>query len=149
MFIMTLEEEEEETGGDKKKNPKSQRLVHQALVAYVRRQHEALKNSSSYMHFFKTFLYGLPRKQLLTLWNEVRLPSDQTELKIKDAITMIAQLRLFKPVTIKETKKRDYYHIRFIDKGLDFINPTGILRSPSVQSKIPNYFQFADPPIIG
>ena len=131
------------------RKPKSQRPVHQASVAYVKRQHEALKNSSSYMHFFKTYLYNLPRKQLLTLWNEVKLPNDQTEIRIKDAITMIGQLRLFKPVMIKDTKQRDFYHIRFIDKGLDFINPTGILRSPSVESKIPNYFQFSDPPIIG
>ena len=123
--------------------------MHQASVAYVMRQHEALKNSSAYMHFFKIYLYGLPRKQLLTLWNEVKLPNDQTDIRIKDAISMIAQLHLFKPVKTTEVKKRDYYHLRFIDKGLDFINISGILCSPSVQSKIPNYFQDFDPPIIG
>jgi hypothetical protein len=99
-----------------KRKPRSQRPVHQASVAYVMRQHEALKHSSSYMHFFKTYLYGLPRKQLLTLWNEVKLPNDQTDERIKDMITMIGHLRLFKPVTIKEDKKRNYYHLKFIGR---------------------------------
>ena len=122
------------------RKPKSQRPVHQTSVAYIKRQYEALKNSNSYMHFFKSYLYNLPRKQLLTLWNEVKLANDQTEVRIKDAITMIGQLHLFKSVMIKDTKQRDYYHIRFIAKGLDFINLTGILCSPSIESKISNYF---------
>ena len=132
-----------------KRKPRSQRPIHQASVAYVMTQHEALKNSSSYMHFFKTYLYGLPRKQLLELWNEVRLPNDQTEVRIKDMIRMIGHLCLFKPVKTTEAKRRDYYHLKFIDKGLDFINISGILRSPSVVSKIPSYFQDTDPPIVG
>ena len=132
-----------------KRKPKSQRPIHQASIAYVMAQHEALKNSSAYMHFFKTYLYGLPRKQLLHLWDEINLPDDQTEVRIKDMIRMIGNLRLFKPALIIEDTKRDYYHLSFIDKGLDFINPTGILNSPSVVSKIPCYFQDKNPPIIG
>ena len=131
------------------RKPKSRRPIHQTSIAYVMRQHELLKNSSSYMHFFKTYLYGLPRKKLLELWNEVRLPNDQTETRIKDMINMIGNLRLFKPAEVTEVIRRGFYHLDFIDKGLDFINPGLILRSPTVQSKIPNYFQFKDPPIIG
>ena len=101
------------------------------------------------MHFFKTYLYGLPRRQLLTLWDEVRLPHDHTEVRIKDAITMIGYLCIFKPVKTTQVKKRDYFHLRFIDKELDFINISGILHSPSVQAKIPAYFQDTEPPIIG
>ena len=132
-----------------RRKPKSRRKQHVATVAYVTKQHENLKNSHTYMHFFKTYLYSLPRKQLLSLWNEVNQQNDRTDVRIKDIIVMISQLRLFKPVQIKEAKKRDYYHLQFIDKGLDFINLSGILRSPKIQSKIPVYFQDPEPPIIG
>ena len=112
-------------------------------------KHQAFQNSRNYIHFFKSYLYGLPRRQLFNLWNEVKLPDDRTNGRIKDMIGMIAQLRLFKLVTTTKKKNRDFYHIDFIDKGLDFINISGILRSPSVTSKIPVYFQEQDPPIIG
>jgi hypothetical protein len=82
---------------NKKRKPKSQRPVHIATTTYVMRQHEALKNSHSYVHFFKTYLYALPRKQLLALWNENRLANDQTDIRIKDLINIKGSLRLFKP----------------------------------------------------
>ena len=131
-----------------KRKPKRLRPIHNATLASVIAQHQTLKNSTSYTHYFKTYLYGLPKRQLLSLWTEISRPDDTTESWLKDIITMIVNLRLFRPVTKAEIKKRDYYHLNFIDKGLDRINLGGILCSPSVQAKIPSYFHDQEPPII-
>ena len=132
-----------------KRKPRRLRPIHDATLTSVIAQHDTLKNSRSYTHYFKTYLYGLPRKQLLSLWAEISRPDDTSESWLKDILTMIVNLRLFRPVTIAAAKKRDFYHLNFLDKGLDFINLSGIIRSPSVQAKIPGYFLDQEPPIIG
>ena len=63
-------------------------------------------------------------------------------------INMITHQRLFKPVQIKKNNK-EFFHLPFRDKGLDFINLSGIMRSHSAIEKIPPYFTEKDPPIIG
>ena len=132
-----------------KRKPQRLRPNHDTTLTSIIARHDALKNSSSYTHYFKTYLYGLPRKHLFNLWTEIGRPDVTTETWLKDIITMIVNLRLFRPVTLPPVKKRIYYHLDFIDKGLDFINLGGILRSPSVQTKIPNYFQDHEPPTLG
>ena len=62
---------------------------------------------------------------------------------------MIANLRLFKPVEVVQRKEREFFHLDFRDKGLDFINISGILRNERVKRKIPVYFEEKEPPIIG
>jgi hypothetical protein len=141
---MTLEEEEGEKDPMVRKG-KRFRPRHDATVNYVVRKHQDLQNSRLYVHFFKAYLYGLPRRQLQNLWNEIQLPNDMIEMRVWDMINMIAQLRLFQPALTTTKKERDYYHLDFIDKGLDFINLSGILRSPSATSRIPCYFQEHDP----
>ena len=70
-----------------KRKPRRLRPAHDATLASVVSRHEALKNSSSYTHYFKTYLYGLPRKQLLNLWTEINKPDDTSETWLKDIIT--------------------------------------------------------------
>ena len=62
---------------------------------------------------------------------------------------MIANLRLFKPVQVTQKGKREFFHMNFCDKGFDFINLSGILRTQSVVDTIPVYFLDKEPPIIG
>merc|ERR1712002_697829 len=62
---------------------------------------------------------------------------------------MIANLRLFKPVEVIQRKEREFFHLNFWDKGLDFINISGILRNERVKRKIPVYFEEKEPLIIG
>ena len=64
-------------------------------------------------------------------------------------IIMISNLRLFKPVQISIKNNRDFYHINFRDKGLDYINISSIFRNKNVVDKIPIYFSEFEPPIIG
>ena len=74
----------------------------------------------------------------------------QKDERLRDAIKMIAEVRLYRPVTEHALEKRKIeYHFRFIDKGLDFINISGILRSESVCNKIPAYFIKREVAILG
>ena len=132
-----------------KRKPKRLRPSHDATVSFVMAKHHSLQNSPNYIHYFKQYLYSLPRRQLAGLYTEVRLPNDSTAVLIKDLISMVAQQRLYQPVRVTPKKERVFCQLDFIDKGLDFINISGILNSPSVQSKVPLYFQERDPPIIG
>ena len=64
------------------------------------------------------------------------------------AITLdITQHRLFRPVRsdvpVEKPKKIEYLH-----KGIDAINPPGLLRSRLVTDKVPVYFKNREPPII-
>ena len=131
-----------------KRKPKSQRIVHNVDIPFLINLHNNLRNSPRYTHFLKTYLYSIPRCQLANIVNDLTNYPNLDTL-IKDMINIISGLRLFIPVQIKEKTKRDFYHLPFIDKGLDFINLSGILRSKEVMSKIPVYFQNKEPPIIG
>ena len=54
------------------RKPKRLRPSHITTVSFVIARHNVLKNSPTYVHYFKQYLYGLPRKQLENLWNEIR-----------------------------------------------------------------------------
>ena len=59
------------------------------------------------------------------------------EVRLKDLITMISNLQLFRPVEIIRKNDKDFYHLKFRNKGLDFINISSILRNNDVLYKIP------------
>ena len=131
-----------------RRKPKSQRVVHNVDIPFLLTLHNNLMNSPRYTHYLKTYLYSIPRYQLSNISND--LPNHPNlDTLIKDMINLIAGLRLFSPVQVKEKLKREFFHLPFIDKGLDFINLSGILRSKEVVSKIPIYFQNKEPPVIG
>ena len=131
-----------------KRKPKRLRGQIEVSLDFIIRKHQELENNQNYIHYFKTYLYNLPRCKLEDLRQEVQQNPNVNE-RIKDMIIMICNLRLFKPVQISQKSKREFYHINFRDKGLDFINLSGILRTQRVVDKIPNYFHEKDPPIIG
>ena len=130
-----------------KRKPKRLRRKHDISLDFLKRKHQELSNNQNYIHYFKTFLYGLPRSDLQKLFQTSRIDTDLDE-RLKDMIGMISHLRLYKPVQTKNTKK-EFFHLPFRDKGLDFINLSGIMRSHTVQNAIPVYFNEKDPPIIG
>ena len=131
-----------------RRKPKRLRMKHDISLDFIKRRHQELSNSQHYIHFFKTFLYGLPRSDLQKLSIEALNPQVNLEIRLKDMINMITQQRLFKPVQIRKINK-EFFHLPFRDKGLDFINLSGIMRSHSVLEKIPLYFTEKEPPIIG
>ena len=115
---------------------------------FIKRKHIELRDKDNYIHFFKTFLYGLPRNHLQTLQINAKQDSLLDD-RLRDMINMISHQKLFQPVQTYNKKDRDFYHIQFRDKGLDHINISQILRNNSVTDKIPIYFIDKEPPIIG
>ena len=131
-----------------RRKPKRLRNQVEVSLEFIERKHQELQNSQNYIHFFKTYLYNLPRIKLEKLNQDVQRNHGVNE-RIKDLIIMISNLRLFKPVQIAHKIQGNFYHIDFKDKGLDFINLAGILRTNRVTNKIPVYFFEKEPPIIG
>ena len=131
-----------------KRKPKRLRCKFDISLEFINKKHEELSNNENYIHFFKTFLFGLPRLQLQILHENINQFLDLNQ-RIKDMIIMISNLRLFKPVQISVKNNRDFYHINFRDKGLDYINISSIFRNKNVVDKIPIYFSEFEPPIIG
>ena len=125
------------------RKPRRLRPYNHLSLEQLSYKHANLRGHPSYMHFIKTYLYGLPRIKINHLLEEsARL--DQEDVRLMGAIKMITNIRLFRPVSIHASDKRKIeYHFRFIDKGLDYINISGILRSESVCSKITSYFNKA------
>ena len=68
-------------------------------------------NESGYIHYFKTFLYGLPRLQLLTLYEDIQSQQTDIDNRIKDLVVMISNLRLFRPTQISKVNesKREFF----------------------------------------
>ena len=133
----------------KKRKPKRLRTKHDFSLDFVIDKHRELANKPGYIHFFKTFLYSVPRVDLQILLQGVENSPFEIDVRLKDLIKMIANLRLFRPVEINKSNDRDFYHLNFRDKGLDFINISAILRNKEVMNKIPIYSNDKEPPIIG
>ena len=133
----------------KKRKPKRLRVKSDFSLDFVLDKHRELANKPGYIHFFKTFLYSVPRVDLQILLQSVENSPVVIDVRLKDMIKMIANLRLFKPVEIAKRNDKDFYHLNFRDKGLDFINISAILRNKDVINKIPIYFNDKEPPVIG
>ena len=116
---------------------------------FILRKHRELSGGENYIHFFKTFLYGIPRVDLQQLLQNMEGSVLNIDIRLKDLVSMISTMRLFRPVEIQRNSRRDFYHLNFRDKGLDHINIGSILRNQNVMNKIPIYFVNKEPPIIG
>ena len=131
-----------------RRKPKRLRNKFEISLDFINKKHQELVNKDNYIHFFKTFLYGLPKVQIQKLSVDAK-QSNTINDRVRDLINMVSYQRLFKPVQVTTVKNKNFYHIRFRDKGLDHINVSQILRNNKVQDKIPVYFMDKEPPIIG
>merc|ERR1711942_91213 len=84
----------------KKRKPKRLRVKSDFSLDFVLDKHRELANKPGYIHFFKTFLYSVPRVDLQILLQSVENSPVVIDVRLKDMIKMIANLRLFKPVEI-------------------------------------------------
>ena len=78
-----------------RRKPKRLRIRHDISLEFIKRRHQELSNSQNYIHFFKTFLYGLPRSELQKLSIEALNPQVNLDIRLKDMINMITHQRLF------------------------------------------------------
>ena len=132
-----------------RRKPKRLRMKNDISLDFILRKHHELSGRENYIHFFKTFLYGIPRLDLQLLLQALENSKLNIDERLRDLIVMITKIRLFKPVEIQRNKERQFYHLRFRDKGLDYINIGNILRNGNIMNKIPIYFTNKEPPIIG
>lgn len=63
-------------------------------------------------------------------------------------ITAFCYHRLFPRIDKVEDHKRHFLSIKYINRGIDFINLSSIFNDSSVQRSIPPYFDNTEPPII-
>ena len=132
-----------------KRKPKRLRARNDFSLDFILRKHRELSGGENYIHFFKMFLYGIPRVDLQQLLQNMEGSVLNIDIRLKDLVSMISTMRLFRPVEIQRNSRRDFYHLNFRDKGLDHINIGSILRNQNVMNKIPIYFVNKEPPIIG
>ena len=130
-----------------RRKPKRLRTKQIVDLDFIIQKHRTLNNTAGYLHYFKTLLYGIPRVALVNIVEKINdRDMDQT---LRDVIISISHQRLFKPVQTNHKVERDFYHLDFRDKGMDFINLGAIFRNHNVMNKIPVYFTNKIPPIIG
>ena len=131
-----------------RRKPKRLRTKNEVSIEFVLRKHRELSNKPDYLHFFKTFLYGIPRSDLLSLRQRADNPNTEINERVRDIIFHISEHRLFKAVQVSTKASKEFYHLRFRDKGLDFINLSSILRNNKITSQIPIYFTSKDPQLL-
>ncbi len=131
----------------KRKNNKSS--IHTFKILESERQFNCGEKS---LHEIRSEIYQLPLAKLhqieieareLSLKNNI---SDQFYLLITD----LARLRLYKPVrnNVKNEGARYFIKLPFNDKGIDAINLGNIFHNKLVKSKIPEYFENKEVPMI-
>ena len=107
------------------------------------------------LHHIRTKLYSIPLSRLKILRDEclshTYMDPNTIEYKLDAIILDIAHNRLFKPVQVNTTGsdlKRHFLKLQFSNKGIDAINIANILNHKYVNSKIPPYFEYKEPPLI-
>ena len=73
-----------------KRKPKRLRNQVECSLRFIERKHRELANTHNYVHYFKTFLYNLPRLKIDKLLQEVKQDQNLEE-RIKDMVVMIAK----------------------------------------------------------
>ena len=67
-----------------KRKPKRLRSKFDISLDFIDRKHRELSNNGDYIHFFKTFLFGLPRLQLKVLHDNIN--HSDIDQRVKDMI---------------------------------------------------------------
>ena len=107
------------------------------------------------LHHIRTKLYSLPLKMLHELYESTLTlhfaDVASAEHRLQGIILDISSNRLFKAVRVgepSETRNRPFLKVKFANKGIDALNLSNMLNQKSVQSKIPQYFQYKESPCI-
>ena len=77
--------------------------------------------------------------------------TESAECRVTAIILDTAQYRLFRPVCsdiLSTDVKTHFIKLDFLNKGIDAVNLSSILRSKSVIETVPTYFKEKEPPII-
>ena len=106
------------------------------------------------VHKINTKLFSISFLQLRNL-QELSLELtnfdySSAEYRVTAIILNIANYRLFRPVKsdVPAEKPKHFMKIKFLNKAVDAINLSALLRSTSITEKIPVYFKDKEPPTI-
>ena len=106
------------------------------------------------VHNINTKLFSISFPQFRSL-QKLALEStnfdySSAEYRVIAIILDIANYRLFRPVRsdVPAEKPKHFMKIKFLNKAVDAIDLTALLRSTSVTDKIPVYFRDKEPPIV-
>ena len=106
------------------------------------------------VHKINTKLFSVSFPQLRYL-QELALEStnfdySSAEYRVTAIILDISNYRLFRPVRsdVPAEKPKHFMKIKFLNKAVDAINLPALLRSTSVNDKIPVYFRDKEPPTV-
>ena len=108
-FSIVLEAEEGKKRHSKRK-PKRLRTRNDFSLDFLLRKHRELSGRENYIHFFKTFLYGIPRADLQQLLQNMESSVLDIDERLKDLVSMISAMRLFRPVEIQKNSERFLSH---------------------------------------
>ena len=107
------------------------------------------------VHKMKTTLFSisLPKlRELQSLAQEsTNYDYESAEYRVTAIILNTAQYRLFRPVCsdlLSTDAKTHFIKLDFVNKGIDAVNLSSILRSKSVTETVPTYFKEKEPLII-
>ena len=108
---------------------------------------------SDRLHTLRTTLFGLPLNKLFKLVEEAKVHRKRGELEFElmfSVVNSISKQRLYKPVQASgsDPVERKFMRINFVNKGIEYLNISNILRNKKVRKNIPPYFKDQEPPTI-
>ena len=105
------------------------------------------------LHILRTTLFGLPLNKLFLLVEKAKVDRKRGDVEFElmfSVLQSISKQRLYKPVQASgsDPVERKFITIKFVNKGIDYLNISNILRNKKVMQQIPPYFKDNEPPII-
>ena len=100
-------------------------------------------------HQLLSKLCSIPATKLHNIFEECDTVSYHSpKYEIVQIITAFCYFKLFPKIDRPDEHQKHFLKIKYIDKGIDFINIAGILNDQSVKEQIPGYFENTELPII-
>ena len=117
---------------------------------------ECLENiwkGSNRLHTLRTKLFGLPLNKLFNLVEKAKVFPKRGDFDFESMFAIvhsISKQRLYKPVQASgsDPVEQKFMKINFVNKGIEYLNISNILRNKKVLRQIPPYFKDHEPPTI-
>ena len=112
--------------------------------------YDVFKGENGGLHSLLTMLHSLRLENLHKLFLECKSNSLNKDKRFLNMILDVCCSKLFLPVRSDNriSKVRYFIKVYYHNKGIDKVKLTNILRNKLVNSKIPLYFKYTEPPVI-
>lgn len=100
-------------------------------------------------HMLLSKLCSLPANKLFDILEQCNnTPYHGLRYETAQIIVSFCYFRLYPKIDSPENHKKHFLKIKYINKGLDYINITGILHDKNTIEQIPGYFDNVDLPMV-